>query len=79
MMKTYEIRRDILNIPSSYKKLLKEDLIHIIGTDAHSSSHRRPKIKKCLRYIEKKAGASRRQKLTERNPAKIIRGENICG
>ena len=61
------------------KKLLKEDLIHIIGTDAHSSSHRRPKIKKCLRYIEKKAGASRRQKLTERNPAKIIRGENICG
>ena len=26
MMKTDEIRRDILNIPSSYKKLLKEDL-----------------------------------------------------
>ena len=25
-MKTDEIRRDILNIPSSYKKLLKEDL-----------------------------------------------------
>lgn len=61
------------------KKLLKEDLIHIVGTDAHSSRHRRPKMKKCLRYIQRKAGASKRRELTESNPATIIRGEDIFG
>lgn len=61
------------------KKLIRAGLIHVIGTDAHGVSQRRPKIRNCLTYVDKKAGISCRKILTERNPAKIIRGENICG
>ena len=61
------------------KKLIRADLVHVIGTDAHGSRHRRPKIRNCLTYLDKKAGVTCRKKLTEKNPAKIIRGEHICG
>ena len=61
------------------KKLMRHELIHVIGTDTHGSKHRRPKIQDAVSYIKKKAGKDFCERITEENPAKIIRGEKICG
>ena len=37
-------------------KLLKADLIHLIGSDCHNMNERRPELKKAIRLIEKKPG-----------------------
>ncbi len=61
------------------KKLMRHELVHVIGTDTHGSKQRRPKIQDAVKYIKKKAGAEFCERVTEENPAKIIRGEKICG
>lgn len=37
-------------------KLLKADLIHLIGSDCHDMNARRPELEKAIRLIEKKPG-----------------------
>lgn len=61
------------------KKLMREDLIHIVATDAHGSRSRRPKIKECLSYIERKRGEEYCRRITELNPRRIIEGEQLHG
>lgn len=58
-------------------KLLKNQLVHAIGTDAHGSRRRRPKIRECIAYLDKKYGVKYRKQICEHNPASIIRGEKI--
>ena len=60
-------------------KLIRQDRIHFLGTDAHGALHRPPRMADCLSYIERKAGRERRLALSERNPGKMLRGEMICG
>ena len=61
------------------KKLLKNEMVHVIATDAHGSRHRAPKIKACLKYIDKKFGKVYRKRISEENPLKILEGEKING
>lgn len=60
-------------------KLMREELIHIVATDAHGCRHRRPVAKECLAYIEKKKGKRYRILISEKNPRKILKGEVIVG
>ena len=61
------------------KKLMKENLVHIVATDAHGSLHRRPMIAECLTYIERKKGKEYCRMITEDNPRHIIEGELLHG
>ena len=38
------------------QKLLKEELIDFVGTDAHSDGRRAPRIQECAKYLYKKCG-----------------------
>ena len=58
-------------------QLLKNHLVHVIGTDAHSSRHRRPQMKECLAQIDKKYGRVYRRLISKNNPEKILNGEKI--
>lgn len=60
-------------------KLMKAGLVHLIGTDAHGVNRRRPEMKEALALIEKKIGKAYRMEISEVNPEKILRGENISG
>lgn len=61
------------------KRLMKKRLIHIVSTDAHRARKRKPIIKECLEYIEKKYGTDYRKQVSEDNPLKILKGERIGG
>ena len=56
--------------------LLKKKYIHLIGTDAHGSRRRRPLMRDCAAYIEKKTDRSYCLELCEKNAEKIIRREH---
>ena len=58
-------------------KLMKKDLIHFIGTDAHSNRSRAPYLQDCVRYLEKKFGSSYVKRILEENPAKMLKNEYI--
>jgi len=69
--------RDGLQIKRYCHKLLKNGLVHVIGTDAHGSRHRRPEMKECVIYLDKKIGITYRRQLCEMNPTRILKGEKI--
>jgi len=54
------------------RKLMKMDLIHYIGTDAHGIRERIPNMGKCAEYLEKKIGQDYAWQLLYENPRKII-------
>jgi Capsular polysaccharide biosynthesis protein len=54
------------------KKLMKENLLSFIGTDGHDTKMRRPEMKKCADYLEKKMGSDYAKKILISNPQKII-------
>ena len=58
-------------------KLIRKDLVHFVGTDAHNISSRPPQMKACAAYLKKKAGAEKAQMLCNRNARKILKGEKI--
>lgn len=60
-------------------RLMKLDLIHLIGTDAHSSAKRQPLMRDCINYIDKKMGRSYRDRICYDNPARIVKGEYLSG
>lgn len=59
------------------KKLLKNDSVHFIASDAHSSRTRRPELNEVARYIEKKYGEELAYRIFCENPKKIIDDEII--
>lgn len=58
------------------KKLMKLDLIHFVGTDAHNTHDRVPNMGKCAAYLEKKMGEEYTRWLLIENPRKIIQEGN---
>ncbi len=69
--------KDGFRIKQFVKKLLSYELVHLIGTDAHGAERRRPAMKECAAYIEKKWGRDYAQELLVRNPEKVLRGEYL--
>ena len=59
------------------KTLLKEDLVHLIATDAHDEEKRAPKLNACVRYLTKKYGEDYTQLLLWENPCKVIENKFI--
>lgn len=59
------------------KLLLREGLVHLIGSDAHDIKRRRPCMAQCVSYLERKFGADRAEQLMIDNPGRIIANEYI--
>ena len=60
-------------------KLMKAGLVHLLGTDAHSVSRRRPEMREALRIVDKKIGKEYRELITEIYPRRVLKGEKISG
>ena len=54
------------------KKLLKNDEIDFIASDAHDLKERPSRLRECAEYIEKKYGRQMAVRIFEKNPSKII-------
>lgn len=59
------------------KKLLKNGLIDLVATDAHSAGSRAPRISECAEYIVKKVGLEYAEDLLIYNPERIIEGRYL--
>lgn len=60
------------------KKLLKEELVHFVATDAHKAEGRRtPKLCKCVSYIEKKYGKDYAKAIFETNPMCVLQDKYL--
>ena len=59
------------------RRLLKERLIDIVATDAHSTGKRAPLISQCVSYIDKRYGSAYATKVSVTNPYKIILNEYL--
>jgi protein-tyrosine phosphatase len=57
---------------------LKEDFVHVVASDAHSSKVRRPRLRRAERLLTSIAGGETACKLLRANPAAIIHGETIA-
>ena len=66
-----------LRTRSFVKKLLKEEMVHFLATDAHNTSSRAPHIREAASYVAKRYGEGYLQRLLVDNPAKIIGNEYI--
>lgn len=59
------------------KKLLKNQCVHIIATDAHSERSRAPRMKKCYEYAAKKYGIDYAEELFLYNQKKILKNQYL--
>lgn len=57
--------------------LLENNMVHLIGTDAHSSTRRRPLFKEAYNYVAKLYGNEKADKLFNDNSKKIINDEEL--
>lgn len=64
------IRRKVL-------KLIKNGLVHFVGTDTHSDGRRSPELTECIKYLEKKTDSKTVSRLLMENAKKIIMNESI--
>lgn len=59
------------------KKLLDEQLVHFLGTDAHNLESRRPAMRKCAAYIEKKYGEDYADDICWNNVIRLLQNQPI--
>lgn len=59
------------------KKLMKQELIHFIGTDAHSPHRRAPLMEKCASYITRKFDKDMTDMLLCYHPSMVIKNKVI--
>ena len=59
------------------RKLLTENLVHFVATDAHNTTTRPPLIKEAMDVVADLKGADEVQRLFHDNPLRAIRGEWI--
>lgn len=57
------------------KKLMKQDLLHFIASDAHCTKERIPNLGRCAEHIEKKMGYEYAQRIFIENPDEIFSEE----
>ncbi len=61
-----------MRIKHFFKRLLREEWIHFIGTDAHSMGSRKPYMEECAQYLIKKCGDEYAAELLYANAVNII-------
>ena len=54
------------------KKVMKQDLLHFVGSDAHNTGDRKPQMGRCAQHMEKTMGREYADKILIRNPREII-------
>ncbi len=59
------------------KKMIKNDWVHFIGTDAHDAGHRAPLMEKCASYLRKKFDEDTAEMLLYHNPMMIVKNKMI--
>jgi protein-tyrosine phosphatase len=59
------------------KKLLKQQQVHFVASDAHDAAGRAPKLLECRKFVEKKFGEDYANHLFCINPANVIRNDQI--
>ena len=59
------------------RKLLKQDLVHFIATDAHDLGKRAPQLSACADYMIKKYGEAHMLQLLYDNPSSVIQDKEI--
>lgn len=59
------------------KKMLKQDLIDFVATDAHDLNKRRACLSQCAEYIGKKYGESSRKRLFYNHPMCVLHDEYL--
>ena len=57
--------------------LMKNDLLDFVGTDAHSTGKRSPRMKETASYLYKKLGSRQAEKILKQNPRAVINDEMI--
>lgn len=57
--------------------LMKNELLDFVGTDAHSTGRRSPRMKETAAYLYKKLGNKKADKILVHNPRAVIDGEII--
>ena len=55
------------------KKVMKRDLLHFVGSDAHNMKNRMPQMGRCAEYMEKHMGRDYTKQILIRNPKKMLR------
>lgn len=59
------------------KKMLKENLIHFVATDAHDTDRRSPRLSQCAEYIGRKYGEDVKRRLFYDHPMCVLQDEYI--
>lgn len=59
------------------KTLVKHHMVHILGTDAHTSRRRSPRMKEAIKYINQSVDPTRAHLILEEYPKKILADETI--
>ena len=59
------------------KKILKEEWIHFIGTDAHSMGNRKPEMTDCAKYLIRKCGEEYASDILYANAVHVIKNEPL--
>ena len=57
---------------STCKKLLREELVHVVASDAHDPEDRPPELEKAFAHINKKHGALASKALLDKNPIQYL-------
>ena len=53
--------------------LMKEELVHLVGTDAHNTGSRSPQMRESAEYVEKKFGAEYMRKIFFENGSRVLK------
>lgn len=59
------------------RKLLKQQLVDFLATDAHNATNRAPDMADCAEYIARKYSAEYLRQLLIENPSKVIKDEYV--
>ena len=65
------------DIKKFIKKLMKDEMVDVIGTDAHSNGGRAPLIKECAEYVCKKFGYDYAKSILHDNAELILQGKYL--
>lgn len=64
-------------IKRAVAKMLKQELVHFVGTDTHDAEHRPPAIAKAAAHIKKKYGDSYADRILGKNALKVLKNELV--
>lgn len=62
---------------SRSRRLLKNDLVEFIATDAHDEVERRPRLGRCADWLERRLGREAMERLLIRNPEAVLENREL--